>query len=81
MKLTIAADEGLQVLFYGTLGYGRDQKGVLSDLLNAHSLCLEHLMSALTEFYTGSYSSSGSPVGLKSCSDRDRTHWLSFTIL
>ncbi|KZS93704.1 hypothetical protein SISNIDRAFT_474241 [Sistotremastrum niveocremeum HHB9708] len=41
----------VQVMFYGTLGYGREREGILTELLNSHPLSLKHLMSILTGFY------------------------------
>ncbi|KAI5121069.1 hypothetical protein M0805_008583 [Coniferiporia weirii] len=40
-----------EVIFYGTLGYGREQNGVLGGILNTHPFALKHLMPALMSFY------------------------------
>ncbi|THH05498.1 hypothetical protein EW145_g4753 [Phellinidium pouzarii] len=40
-----------EVVFYGTLGYGREQNGVLGGVLNTHPFALRHLMPALMSFY------------------------------
>ncbi|KAL5501546.1 UFD2 [Sanghuangporus vaninii] len=39
-----------EVIFYGTLAYGR-QSGVLTGILNTHPFALKHLMPALMSFY------------------------------
>jgi hypothetical protein len=42
-----------QIIFYGTLAYGRESLGVLGGILNSHPLALKHLMSCLMSFYIG----------------------------
>lgn len=39
------------ILFHGVWSPYRNQKGVLSDLLNASSFCHQHLLHALMQFY------------------------------
>ncbi|KAG8745833.1 hypothetical protein FRC10_006860 [Ceratobasidium sp. 414] len=41
----------LQILFYGTLPYGREREGALGPLINSLPLSLQHLMPALMSFY------------------------------
>ncbi|QRV77647.1 ubiquitin conjugation factor E4 [Ceratobasidium sp. AG-Ba] len=41
----------LQILFYGTLPYGRERDGALGSLINTNPLSLQHLMPALMSFY------------------------------
>ncbi|KAF8510860.1 ubiquitin elongating factor core-domain-containing protein [Gautieria morchelliformis] len=41
----------VQILFYGTIAYGRESHGLLAGILNSHPLALKHLMSCLTSFY------------------------------
>ncbi|KAH8114701.1 ubiquitin elongating factor core-domain-containing protein [Phellopilus nigrolimitatus] len=40
-----------EVIFFGTLGYGRERNGVLGGILNTHPFALKHLMPALMSFY------------------------------
>ncbi|KAG8688853.1 hypothetical protein FRC08_011233 [Ceratobasidium sp. 394] len=41
----------LQILFYGTLPYGREREGALGPLINSLPLSHQHLMPALMSFY------------------------------
>ena len=45
----------VQILFFGTLSYGRERLGVLGAELNSHPLALKHLMPALMSFYVGMF--------------------------
>ncbi|TDL23245.1 hypothetical protein BD410DRAFT_747294 [Rickenella mellea] len=40
-----------EVIFFGTLAYGREQNGVLGNILNTHPVALKHLMPAMMSFY------------------------------
>ncbi|PAV17237.1 ubiquitin conjugation factor E4 [Pyrrhoderma noxium] len=40
-----------EVIFFGTLSFGREQNGVLGNILNTHPFALKHLMPALMSFY------------------------------
>ncbi|KAF8606876.1 hypothetical protein BDV93DRAFT_488785 [Ceratobasidium sp. AG-I] len=41
----------LQILFYGTIPYGREREGALGALINSHPLSHKHLVPALVSFY------------------------------
>ncbi|KAF8579833.1 hypothetical protein K439DRAFT_1522775 [Ramaria rubella] len=41
----------VQIIFYGTIAYGRESLGLLGGTLNSHPLALKHLMSCLMSFY------------------------------